>query len=176
MGPLGYARMAHASGASVPDLSVAGLFEFGARMANQKNLELLAQKLAGINATLTASKVALRMVASDQKLTAIRTARETYQTATAALQDGGTAERGQAVVELGHQLDAYAVEHAGELRAHGGAALVPGSGKELFATAMACMAKVAQFRAMSRLALGAFPFDQLGVAAAHMDAERSGHA
>ncbi len=172
----GVEAQAHAPSISIPDLSIAGLFEFGARVANQKNVNLLQQKLAGINANLSASKVALGMAQSQQRLTKFQRARETYQTATGALQAGGTAARGQAVVELGYQLDAYAVEHGGELRAHGGAALVPGPGKELFATAMACMAKVAQFRAMSRLALGAFPFDQLSDAAAQMNAERSGKA
>lgn len=85
-------------------------------------------------------------------------------------------DRQQEYVKLGHDLDAYAVKHKRELGSAKKAALVPSPGRELYATTLACMAKIDQYRAISKLALDMFPFNAFVGSIKAMEAERTGVA
>jgi hypothetical protein len=150
----------------LPPLSISEIISTGLEAWFYEKREGLEAKLAGFASEGGAAKAALTYHRAETAKTSLDEALKTLAQKKDALGGHDLAQRQQDYVNMGHELDRYAVEHSSKLRAQGAGALVPRSGHELHATTMAVLAKVEQYRALSTLALGSFDYDSF-VARAH---------
>jgi hypothetical protein len=170
----GASAPAPASYIGFPDLSAKGILTFGLQLATHDKLEKLKRRLDDI-------ENASNGLAQTISFTETRQRGKQYESARAKLRDelkkvdaASLRDRQQEYVKLGHDLDSYAVKHKRELATAKKAALVPSPGREVYATTLACMAKIDQYRALSKLALDMFPFNEFVGSIKAMEAERTG--
>jgi hypothetical protein len=158
----------------MPSLSVSTILELGLKAHFSSRVDELNKKLTGIEAQANATAGAALFVSTHQAAKDYDTAAHQLESRLGTLSTHALQERQQDFMELGHELDRYAVEHAGALKTRGKGALVPGAGKEQHGTTMAVIAKIEQYRAVSAMALQTFNYDAFLIAARDQQLERSG--
>jgi hypothetical protein len=161
---------------AAPELSLGGFIKMGLTALNRRKLDELQRRLAVIGAQKSETTHTIHMAETRQAMQIFSNALSKFEDEAKKLDDASMRRRERQFVDFGHELDAYAVEHRDGLQKQHAGHLVPGQGREIYATAMACMAKIEKYRSTSSLALGMFKFNDF-VSAIRVEAqERSGHA
>ncbi|MBV8761815.1 MAG: hypothetical protein JO257_31255 [Deltaproteobacteria bacterium] len=159
----------------MPELSVGGIIKMGLTAMNQKKLDELKDRLANLNGKTTATRHTIDLVESISASNAYQNALTKLDNEMKKLGEQSMRDREQDMLATGRDLDSYALEHRDELAKQHAEGLVPGHGKEIYATALACVAKVEKYQAMSKLALKMFPYNEF-IAGISKDArERANH-
>ncbi|MGN6111070.1 MAG: hypothetical protein ACTHU0_38590 [Kofleriaceae bacterium] len=159
--------------AELPDISVGGIIRGGLTLAYSEKLDALNQKLAGIKALKTANGQLISMAEMEKVQQQFGKAVERLDAEGEKLGAEKLRDREQDMVSFGHELDAYSFEHMSALeKLHPN--LEPGGDREVYATALACVAKIEKYRLLSKLALSTFSFDEFNSTITHLGRERSG--
>ena len=170
-------RGASDAGGGVPrwvSLSIPGLVGEVLEMWSEPQLSELQNRLQGIEREAEATGRAKDRSGTEEAFQRLKHTAETYQARVKELAQHGLPDRQQDVIALGRELDGYALEHAAPLAQHGQEALIPAPKHEMFTTAMAVVAKVEQYRLLSRLALDSFAFDPFAKSWSAQNLERLG--
>jgi hypothetical protein len=157
----------------MPTISVGKIVEFGLNAVFSSKLDALNKKLTGIEVQANATRTAVLFVNTRRAVDAFDGAAKNLEQRLQGLSTHALQERQQDFMNLGHELDRYALEHASHLQRRGKHALVPGKGKEIHATTMAVLAKIEQYRALSAMSLQTFDYDGFLAAARQQQLERS---
>jgi len=143
-----------------PDLSAQGALQFGLKLLTEDKLDALNQQLLNIQGQIDAKDRAKAFVQTTAAQDAYRKAVARMKDEIKKVEHASLRDREQEMVKFGHELDAYAVENKSDLHKRHADGLAPGPGKEIYATAMASVAKIEKYRALSKLSLHTFPYDQ----------------
>jgi len=160
--------------AGFPSMSLSSIVGGALNLYYGDKLELLNAKLKGIESQLKVLQVMQGMVNTKSRFDAFRTAAANLESRRKTMVDYRLKKRQQEMVQLGGKLDAYAVEHKKDLKQKNQAHLVPGENKELYTTMMAALAKVEQYRSISGMALGTFPYNEFLRTITKLQHERNG--
>lgn len=160
----------------MPEFSAGGLVKAGLTLLNKEKLEELTARLASVNAEKAANEQAIGFVETRRAQGIADAAQKKFAEEMKKLDERSVRNREQDMVALGGDLDKYAAEHQGDLKKLHEGGLVAGEHRELYATMMACVAKVEKFRAVSKVATGAFPFNEMMKTFRGLVAERNGGA
>jgi prefoldin subunit 5 len=158
---------------SIPSLSIAGGVQTALTLLNASKLDQLNANLDKLNAQLKGKKLTIQLTHSVAAQETFRNAATRLQSKLEDLEKYSLRKRQQEMVQLGGELDSYAREHKGDLAKKKKGHLVPKDGDEIYGTVMALVVKAEQYRSLSALALGAFPFDDCARSVTTLREERA---
>jgi hypothetical protein len=156
------------------ELSIGGIVKLGLNLLNKSKLEELKRKLANVRSRQAEAKHTAKKLRAEKAAEEFTNALARFEAEMKKVGEVSMRKREHDFVAFGHELDSYAVEHAADLQKQHAGHLIPGPAREIFATAMACLAKIEKFRATSKLALSMFPFNRMIHESRAEAAERSG--
>ena len=157
----------------LPSLSISGLLSFGLKLWSKDGLQRLADELVALQATSGGVAATIDLTETMSAKKHYEDAGHSFEERLAAMGGHSLAVRQQDFMDTGAQLDGYALEHQSALAAQGNGNLAPGSGHEIYATMMAAMGKIEQYRTLSKLALGTFDYDGFSRTARDQQLERA---
>jgi hypothetical protein len=159
-----------------PPTSIGGVLKIGLTLLYHGKLDKLRAKLAVIGSQKTEADHTIHMAETLHATKTFENALKKFEDEAKKIEDSSMQRRERQFADFGHDLDAYAVEHQDGLKKQQASHLVPGPGREIYATALAVVAKIEKYRSTSKLALGMFKFNDFVTGVNVEGQERSGHA